>query len=463
MRIRFCGADRTVTGSCHLLEVNGKRLLLDFGMYQGRRDEARRINRLIPDDLQSADAVILSHAHLDHCGRLPILARHDFNGPIYATPATAAVARIVMEDAAEIQLEDARYLNKRARAERDDLVDPLYTPSDARQVLRLFKHVDYGQRFDLGNEVGFTFYDAGHILGSAYVVLDWIEDSRKRSLLFTGDIGRYDTPIVRDPHPLPHPVDLIITESTYGDREHASVDEIEPRLLEAVKHCIAHGSRLLVPSFAVGRTQTMLWYMEKFVQQGLIPRVPVFVDSPMGAEVSRVTKAFPQDYDEETRKMIGGNDLFEIGRVKFAVSSEESRAVNSFGGAAVIIASSPSCEFGRILHHLKRSIERADDIILFNSWTPPHTLGRRLQEGTQRVRIFDRWYELKCQVRTLHGLSAHADRSELLRFLKPTIRRETTAYAVHGDADQAEAFARSLVDAGLRAAIVPAMETSIDV
>jgi metallo-beta-lactamase family protein len=461
MRIQFCGADRTVTGSCHLVEVNGLKILLDLGMYQGPREEARRINQYLPPDAWSPHAIILSHGHLDHCGKLPVITRAGYEGSIYCTPATAEVARIVLEDAAEIQLEDAQYLTQRAREPGGEPIEALYEPGDIPKVLQRFNRVKYGVKTDLGNGVSFTFRDAGHILGSAYVIVEWNEAGADRSLLFTADVGRYGTPIIHDPEPVPGPVDLVITESTYGNTDHADMGQVEPQLLDAVKFCIDHKSRLIVPSFAVGRTQVILWYLQKFITEQKIPSIPIFVDSPMGVEASKVHSVFRENYDQQTSEMIGKRDLFGFGHVTFAATRDQSRGINSQQGACVIIASSPTCEFGRVLHHVKQSIEQPNDVIVFVGWTPPNTLGRRLQEGQRKVRIYDRWYELKCQVRTIHGLSAHADGDELLKFLAPTITPKTTAYVVHGEVPQAEGFANRLLRAGMGAVNVPAMETTV--
>jgi metallo-beta-lactamase family protein len=460
MRIQFCGADRTVTGSCHLIEVNGLRIALDMGMYQGARDEADRLNHLLPDNIKSADAIILSHGHLDHCGKLPVAVAAGFKGPIYCTPATAAVAGIVLRDSAKIQEENDEYLNRRGRGPSDPKVQPLYRSVDIPPLIRMFRTVPYEQKTDLGKGVSFTFHDAGHILGSAYVILEWTEAGKNRSLLFTADVGRYDTKILSDPHPLPMPVDQVITESTYGMTSHGPIADVGPQLLDAVQYCIAHKSRLLVPSFAVGRTQTVLWYMQQFIQEKKIPSIPIFIDSPMGVEVSRVYADFPDCYDKETCMMIGKADIFGIGKVKFASTTQQSKEINSVPGPVVIIASSPTCEFGRILHHLTMSLERPSDTIVFVGWIPPQTLGRKLQDGVKRVRVLDRFYDVRCQIRTMHGLSAHGDGDELLRFLKPTIRSETTAYVVHGEVPQSEGFANRLLAAGMGRAEVPAMETS---
>ena len=462
MRIQFCGADRTVTGSCHLIEVNGLRVFLDMGMYQGPRDEAQRLNHYLPPAAKDVNAVILSHGHLDHCGKLPVLTRAGYTGPIYCTPATAEVARIVLSDAAKIQEEDAGYLNQRSRAPGEDPVEPLYRIADIPSTTRLFKRTPYDQRTDLGRGVAFTFRDAGHILGSAYVLLEWQADGAgTKHLLFTADVGRYNSPILRDPAPVPGPMDQVITESTYGNASHGPIENVGPQLLDAVQWCIQRRSRLIVPSFAVGRTQTILWYMQKFIEEQRIPAIPLYVDSPMGVEVSRIHSEFRENYDDETNRLIGTKDLFGLARVTFASTTEQSKQVNRDHGPCVIIASSPTCEFGRVLHHLKQSLENPNDMVVFVGWTPPNTLGRRLQEGQRKVKVLDQWYELKCQVRTIHGLSAHADGDELLRFLTPTLRPETTAYVVHGEVDQAEGFANRLLAAGMGKCLIPAMETSL--
>ncbi len=387
-----------------------------------------------------------------------------FKGPIYCTPATAEVARIVLTDAARIQEEDVAFLNRRARRPDERATPPLFGSSDIPAVTKLFSRVNYNQKTDLGRGVTFTFFDAGHILGSASVLVEWAQtnkgQSAARRLLFTGDIGRYDTPILRDPVTPPGPVDLVITESTYGNVSHGQIGDVGPQFLDAVKFCVDHRSRLLIPSFAVGRTQTVLWYMQKFIHEGKIPAIPIFVDSPMGVEVSRIHTMFPEDFDDETRALIGKGDLFGLSKVTFASSVDQSKQINAQRGPCVIIASSPTCEFGRILHHLEQSVEQPNDLVVFVGWIPPETLGRRIQQGEKRVRIYDRWYDVRCQVRTIHGLSAHADGDELLRFLTPLLTPQTRTYVVHGEVDQAEAFAGRLMLAGAGDAVVPAMQTS---
>jgi metallo-beta-lactamase family protein len=478
MRIRFHGADRTVTGSCHLIEAAGLRVLLDFGLYQGPRDESSRINSLLPPDLKHVDAVILSHGHLDHCGRLPLLYRSGYRGPIYCTAATADVARVVLTDAAEIQQEDADYLNRRSTETRGSPITPLFTTADVQSVCRFFKPVPYDKTIDLSRKVRFTLHDAGHILGSAYVILEVDESQGTKKLLFTADVGRFNTPIIRDPVLPTVKVDAVITESTYGTVTHAPMDAVAPQLLTILQDAVKKKGRVILPSFAVGRTQTMLWYVQRFIQNKQLPELPIFVDSPMGTEISQITAKHAELFDDETRKAVCKTDdpatcdLFGLSRVTFAVTSEESRRINNVQGACVIIASSPTCEFGRVLHHLKHSIENPNDTVVFVGWTPPGTLGRKLQNlsppslssnqqlttsNSPPLRILDRLYTPRCRIQTLHGLSAHADGNELLRFLTPALSPQTTAFIVHGEEDRCDGFAARLTAQGIQTALAPAM------
>lgn len=458
MRIEFCGANRTVTGSSHLLDINGRRILLDCGLFQGPRKLAEELNHQLPDGAGRVDAIILSHGHLDHCGKLPVLVKDGrLDAPVYATPATVDVARVVMLDSAEIQEENAAYLNRRTRPADgvDSVVKPLYTRANVHETLKLFRRVGYGRRTDLGGGVGFTFFDAGHILGSAFVLVDWTEGARTCRLLFTADIGRSNTPILRDPHPAPGPVDVIITESTYGSRTHVPMAEVEPQLLEIIRDAVERRARVIFPAFAVGRTQTILWYLARMIRQKRVPPIKLYVDSPMGVEISRIHLEHRDNYDDETMHLIGREPLFGENLVTFASSGQQSRDINADRGPCVIIASSPTCEFGRVLHHLRNSVERAGDVVVFTGWIPPRTLGRRLQDGEKRVRILDRWYDVKCRIRTLHGLSAHADGNEMMNFLQTAVGPETLVHVVHGEPREAEALADRLVEAGVRQAMVP--------
>jgi metallo-beta-lactamase family protein len=461
MRIQFCGADRTVTGSSHLLQINGLSIVLDMGVFQGPRAQADEFNRWIDPLAKTADVLILSHGHLDHCGKLPVLTRAGYHGKIYCTPATAEVARVVMMDSAQIAAENVDYLNRHDGTHAPPL-PPIYTPADIPNVLKLFQRIPYGQKTDLGKGVSFTFFDAGHILGSAYVVLEWSESGKNRRLLFTADVGRYDTPILRDPAPVPGPMDFVITESTYGNRKHAPMAQVGPQFLDALKYCIVRKSRLLIPSFAVGRTQTVLWYIQRFIQQKLIPEIPIFVDSPMGIEITKIHSQFRENYDQETLDAIGSQDLFGTSRVTFAGTSAQSKQINSQAGPCVIIASSPTCEFGRILYHLVHSAGNPNDLVTFVGYIPPGTLGRRLQQGQTHVRILDQWHDVRFQVRTIDGLSAHADGDELIRFLTPTLQANCIAWVVHGEADSADFFANRLKTSGIGRATAPPLHATDD-
>ncbi|GIW75172.1 MAG: MBL fold hydrolase [Phycisphaerae bacterium] len=460
MRIQFLGACRTVTGSSHLIQIGEKKILLDCGLYQGRRDQSRAFNEWVPDSLKDLSAIVLSHGHLDHCGKLPVLVRAGYEVPIYCTDATADVARVVLADAGEIQQEDAEYLNRRQRRPGEPEVKPLYTVSDVHRTAQQFRTVPYGRIFEIGG-INVALHDAGHILGSAYVTLEWVESGEKRSMLFTGDLGRFNTPIINDPSPIQSRFDLVITESTYGGRTHGAIDQIEPQLLDAVQTVVTRQGRLIIPSFAVGRTQTVLWYMRKFIREGKIRPINIYVDSPMGVEMTDVTERHREYFDQQTRDLFGQEDLFGHRRIILAKSSQQSRQINSDRGPCVIIASSPTCEFGRVLHHLKQSLERPTDMVLFVGWTPYDTLGRRLQDGQKRVKIFDRFYEVVCEIRTIHGLSAHADRQELATFLSPTCSPETETWIVHGETDQQQALAQLLTQKGMGRCTIPSLETEV--
>ncbi len=462
MKLRFLGATRTVTGSSHVIEVGNTRVMLDCGLFQGPREQSRVLNMTTcrGNVCEKLDAIVLSHGHLDHCGRLPmVLKLGGFSGPIYCTGPTAEIAKVVLEDSANIQEEDADYINRRVRAPGEPLAQPLYTSADALKTFKLFRTVKLGQRFVIG-DIGFTLFEAGHILGSAYVWIDYKEAGETRHTLFTADVGRFDSPIINDPVLPPGPVDTLITESTYGGRKHDPTPDIEPQVLELVKQTIERRSRLIIPSFAVGRTQTMLWYIAKFIVEGKIPPIRIYIDSPMGVEMTKVYSSFPDYYDLETQKLIAEKDLFGVKGVTLASTGEQSRAINADRGPCVIIASSPTCEFGRVLHHLRTSLEKPEDTVLFVGWTPPGTLGRRLQDGETRVKIFDRFYTVRCNIKLLHGLSAHADGDELMKFLRPALSEKTRAFVVHGEPEQAEIFAQRLVtEGGVRVANVPAQET----
>lgn len=452
--VTFCGAARTVTGSMHLLEVNGRRLLLDCGLFQGRRAEARRRNSTFPFEPHTIDAVVLSHAHIDHCGNLPTLVRRGFSGPIYCTPATRDLLAVMLADAAKIQEEDAAYLN-RQRGRGEERIEPLYVRRDAHRTVRFARPVAYDEPADLGRGIELRFHDAGHLLGSAIVALRLDTGGKERTITFTGDLGRRGLPILRDPAPVP-PADLLISESTYGGRVHPPADLLAESLGEVIRRTVERGGKVLVPAFSLGRTQTLVYFLHQLIRAGRLPDVPVYVDSPLAADATEVFRLHPECFDEETTLLLEDHpELFGGARVQYLRSAEESKHLNGRRDPCLIIAASGMCEAGRILHHLKHNIEDERNTILIIGYQAPDTLGRRLVERRPEVRIHDRLWKLRAEVVVLNGFSAHADRDDFLAFLGPLAEQTGRVRLVHGELDQAEALAGSLRGAGFRDVAIP--------
>lgn len=456
MRITFLGAARTVTGSMHLVEANGARILLDCGMHQGRRSEANERNRHLPAQAAAADCLILSHAHIDHSGNVPALCNHGFAGPIYTTPATAELCGVMLADSAHIQEQDAVYLNKKNHRRGLPPVEPLYTVEDARKALKQFRPQRYGQPFQPAPGITATLVDAGHILGSAAVVLDIEEDGRKLRFAFTGDVGRPGTPIIRDPQPLPG-VECLITESTYGDRLHDPVSDAEGDLANAIQAAAGRGGKVIIPSFSVGRTQELVYHLARLRAAGRIPVLPTFVDSPLSANATDVFRHHPECFDEETNALIHGTeDPFGFGKLSYVRDVNESKAINFLHQPCIIISASGMCETGRILHHLKNNIGDQRNIVLIVGFQAENTLGRRLVEKVPSVRIFGEEYRVRAEVRVINALSAHADKNELLEHVKSCGGSLRQVFVVHGEEKQSLAFAETLRGAGVPEVAVPA-------
>lgn len=453
--VTFHGAAHTVTGSMHLLEANGRRLLLDCGLFQGRRSEARRRNSRFPFDPARIDAVVLSHAHLDHCGNLPTLVRQGFRGQVYCTPATRDLTAVMLADSAKIQEEDARYLNRR-RPPGEPPVEPLYNREDAHRTLRQVQPVRYDHPYDLGRGIGLRFVDAGHLLGSAMTALTIHADGNDYTLTFTGDLGRKGLPILRDPDPIP-PAEFVICESTYGGRTHPPVEELAGVLADVVRRTADRGGRVLIPAFSIGRTQAVVYYLHQLMDTGRLAPLPVFVDSPLAAAATEVFRLHPECFDEETARLLEDDpDVFGRQRVRYVESVEESKRLNGLHDPCVIIASSGMCESGRILHHLKHGIEDPRNTVAIIGFQAPETLGRRLVEKRPEVRVLDRTLKLRADVVVLNGFSSHADRGELLAALAPLAGRARKVELVHGDPDQSDALAQALRAAGFPVVGVPA-------
>ncbi len=445
MQITFHGAARTVTGSMHLLEVNGAQLLLDCGLYQGRRAESYQRNLNFPFDPSHIDAVILSHAHIDHSGNLPNLVKQGFKGQIYTTPASAYLTKIMLDDSAHIQEADVFFANKYGRARGEDPVEPLYTERDALRVNELLHGIPYGQGFSPINGVTASFADAGHILGSASVDLQIEEKGKKTRIWFSGDIGRRKLPILRDPV-LPKTADILIMESTYGDKPHRDPEMAFVELRDVVRRTIERGGKLIIPAFAVGRTQELVYGLNRIMTANPSLRVPVYVDSPLAVEASEAFIQFTECYDEETNAFIREHrhPALNFDQLTYIRSVEASKALEEQKGPMVIIAASGMAENGRILHHLRNNIEDPRSTVLIVSWQAPHTLGRRLADREERIKIFGEIYYRRAEVATIGGLSAHAGQDLLMEYalrVKDSARR---VFLVHAEEKQAETLIEKL-------------------
>ncbi|HUF37343.1 MAG TPA: MBL fold metallo-hydrolase [Anaerolineales bacterium] len=451
MKLTFHGAARTVTGSQHLLEVDGFRLLLECGLFQGRRNEAFEINRRFRFDPAGIDAVLLSHAHIDHSGNLPHLFKNGFVGPVYATTATRSLAEVMLLDSGKIHESDVVYLNRRREKRGEPPIEPLYTVEDARIANSHFEGIAYDRTFEPVPGVRAKFVDAGHILGSAAVVLDIETGGRTRRLWFSGDIGRFDKPLLRDPV-MPEGADFLIMECTYGDKPHRDPIASYEDLLGIVRRTIERGGKVIIPAFAVGRTQELVYSLHKMIDNGDLPSVPIFVDSPLAVNVSDVFRKHRDCYDEETLTFIetdphGGALGFHL--INYVRSVEESKALNHRDDSMVIISASGMAETGRILHHLKNNIEDPRNTVLIVSWMAPHTLGRRLAEREQTVRIFGETYQRRCEVAILNGFSAHAGQDALIDYALHTRSSVQKIFLVHGEPRGAEPLMDQLKSRGL--------------
>ena len=439
MKIHFNGAARTVTGSQHLLEINGKKLLLECGLFQGKRSETYEKNLHFSFNPYDVDAMILSHAHIDHSGNIPNLVKMGYNNPIYATHGTAKLASVMLEDSAHIQEYDVKYVNKRHKKKGLPPVEPLYTREDAERAAELFVGMDYEQAFEPIPGVVARLYDAGHILGSASVVLDITENGRQFRLWFSGDIGRLELPLLRDPV-LPFDADYLIMESTYGDKRKRTPTLAYEEFERVVKQTIDRGGKVIIPAFAVGRTQELVYSINRMVSEGVIPRIPVYVDSPLAVNTTAVFRQFPQYFDEETYEFIREekHPALMFDGLHYTQSVDESKALNNRKDPMIIISASGMAETGRIVHHIKNNVEDPKNTILIVSWQAPYTLGRRLAERSKQIKIFGDVYNVKAQVETINGLSAHGDQDMLMNYARASKDTLKHIYLVHGEERGAE-------------------------
>lgn len=464
MKITFFGAAQTVTGSQHLLEVNGRKLLLDCGLFQGKRSESYEKNQNFEFDPASIDAVLLSHAHIDHSGNLPNLVKNGFHGPIYATPPTVTLGNIMLQDAAHIQEQDALYVNKKRAARGEPAIEPLYTLADALEAIDRYYPVKYDEAFSPIPGVTVRFLNAGHILGSAAIRIDVVEAGVKKSLWFSGDIGRKDLPLLPEPV-FPSDVDYLMMECTYGDENHDSVDSAYEKFKDVVVKTVKRGGKVIIPAFAVGRTQEIVYFLNMLISDELLKPIPVFVDSPLAVQASKIFKQYPEYFDEETFAFIREekHPALEFKDLRFVSSVDESKSINDKKGPMVIISASGMAEAGRILHHLKNNIEDKNNTIMIVGWQAPNTLGRRLVDRERKVRIFGEEYNLRAEVATINGLSAHAGQDYLLKYAAAVKGRVKKIFLVHGEDDAAAAFQTKLKEAGIGPVEYPIYQQQVEI
>ncbi len=458
MQLTILGAAQTVTGSMHLIEVNGVKILLDCGLYQGQRQLAYERNLNFPFDPRTIHAVILSHAHIDHSGNLPNLVKQGFDGLIWSTPATRDLCASMLRDSGHIQESDVAYLNQKLARQGRPPVQPLYTRADASRCLENFVSIGYGRPFAVAPGVTARFLDAGHILGSAMIVLDIEENGLQRRLVFSGDLGRPDMAILREPTTVAE-ADFLVMESTYGNKRHESRDEARAILRRVVTEAHKRRGKVVIPAFAVGRTQELVYALNQLTEAQKIPEIPIYVDSPLAIDVTQTFRLHPECYDEELQQFILSDrvrDPFGFRALTYVRDVEDSKRLNFLRDAAVIIAASGMCEAGRILHHLKNNIEDRDTTILFVGFQAENTLGRRILDGNPRVRIFGEEYDVRAKVERIDGYSAHADSSELRAWASHFDReRLQRIFLVHGEPEAALALSGILYQDGFKRVQTP--------
>jgi metallo-beta-lactamase family protein len=451
VKIRFCGGTRTVTGSKHLFSSGKQRLLVECGLFQGHRAEAEHTNRSFPFKAREVNWCVISHAHIDHVGNIPNLVKYGFRGPILMTQGTAALSRLLVEDSANIQESDIRYLNKKLREKGEPPKEPVYTVKDAEESLKYIEAMPYAKSRKLG-PYKVVLHDAGHILGSALVDLE-VEGKR---VLFTGDLGRRKMPIINDPV-LVHEADYLIMEGTYGNRRHGDYRDVDTRLAEVVNRVYSRGGRIIIPAFAVERSQEIVYTLNRLRQNNRIPDVPVYVDSPLASRVTEVYRNYPQYYDAEAMAMLNGHRyLFDFPGLRYVETVEESKALNLSKEPCIIISASGMCEAGRVLHHLKHSVEDPKNLVLIVSFQAENTLGRRIAERQPVVRIYGEEHPLRAEVEVMDEFSAHADHDGLIQYVSAmNVSRLKKVFVVHSELDAATALVEPLKALGVREVVIP--------
>ena len=468
MKIKFLGATKSVTGSMHILECGGKKVLIDCGLFQGRREESNYRNKNFPFDPKSIERVVLSHAHIDHSGNLPNLVKNGYQNGIYSTFATRDLCVVMLKDSAHIQEKDAEYLNKKKNrpfdfAQGGELVEPqglppiepLYDMNDVEKSLSLFRGIGYRKGFYVTANVKLTFFDAGHILGSALSLFDISENGRHIRLAYIVDLGRKNMPILKDPEMLEN-IDFMIIESTYGNRLHDDLQEAEKKLAKVVNDTISKGGKIIVPAFSLSRTQDIVFSLNRLQDAKKIPRIKVFVDSPLSVNITEIFKLHPECFDEETNQIIASHENpFGLKDIRYVTDIEESKKLNHLNEPCIIISASGMCESGRILHHLKNNIEDPKNTIMVVGFMAKDTLGRKIVERQEKLKIFGDEYKLRAKVEVLDAFSAHADRNELLEYVSHTKNSLKGVFVVHGEEEQSQALADGIKDLGIQNVMVP--------
>ena len=458
MEIHFIGAAQTVTGSQHLLLINGKKILLDCGLYQGKRKEAFEINRTFKYSPTEIDALLLSHAHIDHSGKIPGLVKNGFNGPIYTTAATVDLCQIMLRDSAHLQERDIYVVNKIRKKQHKNPFEPLYDFDDVEKAMDQFIGVQYSRAIEVVPEVMATYWDAGHILGSAGILLEINEKGKNYRIGFSGDIGRSNMPIIRNPNVL-RDLDLLIMESTYGNRLHEVAEEVEEEVAQTVKSVVERGGKIIIPSFAVGRTQLLVYVLHKLFDQNRIPVIPIYVDSPLAVEATKVYQTHPECYDRETYRVFIQNnkDPFGFGRLTYIKEVEQSKELNEKDEPCIIISASGMAEGGRVLHHLANNIGNKKNLVLFVGYAAENTLARKIIDGETEVNIFGEPHKVKAEVKSMDYFSAHADQEGLINYLRLNDKnRLKNIFLVHGEQEQALPLREKLLQKGFKKVNFPA-------
>ena len=457
MEIQFIGAAQTVTGSMHLVRTGTTTFLVDCGLYQGKRKEAFEINRTYDlFDPEEVNFIILTHAHIDHSGNLPTLVKNGFKGKIYSTFATRDLVSIMLRDSAHIQEKDVEYVNKKREKKGQKLFEPLYSQQDVKDALKLFVGINYHHEIELTPDIKLTFVDAGHILGSAVSFLSIMENGKEIKVGFSGDLGRPNLPILRDPEKI-RDVDYFICESTYGGRTHDNPIDSERQLARVINRAHKRNAKVIIPAFSVGRTQELVYALHRIFSRNDAPRIPVYVDSPLSVNATEVFRLHPECFDSETEEfLLRDKDPFGFNQLNYISEVSESKELNEKDGPMVIISSSGMCEAGRIQHHLKNNIEDPNSIVLMVGYAAQHTLGRRIIEKEEIVKIFGQELELKAEVIVLNSFSAHADADELIDYVNQFDKKMLKEiFLVHGEYDQQEIFQKRLNENGFQEVHIP--------